>query len=349
MRFCIPAGQRHGENQVVVITLAPCFVAVMPRREADLDAEVLHLANQNLGQGQALCNLEPIVLQKHLKHRDQVTLGYSVVFSVTCDRLTTGDRDGRQGLNFCIQARFRRASLRTQRGSLHEAERDLARAVALMDSSGLREYAAEVYELLGTVYELQAHRSAALASYERAVEAARHRQAVASIKAARRAESALIRVALRRAAVQDEAWLVFILFLVMIAGVTLGFNLHRFGNCLPGKTIHQGSTMLEPVPTGDPLWDKRMGDLFQILTDAAVALPYLDDPKLIDVIERRGRVYELAQLYGASVALEMHRDTVEFEDPVDAYRKYLSYQFRKRRLARPGSVLEWMDFFRPVE
>ena len=111
--------------------------------------------------------------------------------------------------------------------------------MAIMDSTGLREYAAEIFEALGTVYQMQSQRDAALTAYERAVEVAKHSQAVATLQAARRAESALIRAALERSAEQSEAWAVVVLFLVMIAGVTVGFNLHRFGNCHSGMTIQR--------------------------------------------------------------------------------------------------------------
>ena len=43
-------------------------------------------------------------------------------------------------------------------GSPSGAESDRARAVAIMDSTGLREYAAEVFEALGSLYQQQALR-----------------------------------------------------------------------------------------------------------------------------------------------------------------------------------------------
>ena len=168
--------------------------------------------------------------------------------------------------------------------------------------------------------------------------------------AARRAESALIRAALERSAEQSEAWAVVVLFLVMIAGVTVGFNLHRFGNCHSGMTIHQGSTMRLPVAEEDPpsLWDRRLGYLYRVLTDATVALSYVEDPWVREALEA-GAVHTLKVLYLAGAALEHHEHGTLFSDPYDGLWSFFSEQFKARSLRRPARPEEWREFFRPVE
>ncbi len=72
-----------------------------------------------------------------------------------------------------IQALYRRAALRKALGRLYEAESDLARAAFLVDSTGLKERASEIFEALGQIYQMQSERDAALSAYQRAVEVAK--------------------------------------------------------------------------------------------------------------------------------------------------------------------------------
>jgi hypothetical protein len=70
-----PAGERHGEHQVVVVSLAPGLVGVVGRGDVDLHPEVQKLLYQGVFELQGIGDLQLAVLQQHERGGDQVPLG----------------------------------------------------------------------------------------------------------------------------------------------------------------------------------------------------------------------------------------------------------------------------------
>ena len=105
----------------------------------------------------------------------------------------------------------------------------------------------------------------------------------------------------------------------MIAGITVGLNLHRFGgnivrppNC---PTSDKWSVMRPPVPESDPpsLWDQRVGFIFRVLVDPRCALDFVTDPAVREALEA-GSVHTLKVLFLAAAALEQHEQGMIFSE-----------------------------------
>ena len=340
-----PSGtSAHARAQTMQAEIILTFASRSDAPNADSVGLALSLLDQAEGvfESQNLPESKAVVFIE--RGRALALLGrYGEALTVLSDALEIARDDGSS--HIAVIVFFQRALVFEKMGSLDDATDDLAASVALMDSTGLYEYSSQVSEALGRVFERMEQWKEAISHYQQASQASHHRQNVEAIQAARRADAALIRLALEGKGTPSFPWGTALLFIGLIAGIGIGFNLARRRYHHP-EAARVFPDMEPPMPLSSPpdLFDKRRAYIYRALTQPEEALPFVEDPFVRDMIERRD-IQMCSDLFTIASVFEAHETGRFFANPANTYRNQLRPRFKKLGWSYPRTVLAWREHF----
>jgi tetratricopeptide (TPR) repeat protein len=253
--------------------------------------------------------------------------------------------------NVQVYALYQRGEINYDLGDYVQAQLDLARASALMEEKEIDEYGLPVYAVLGKVYEAQALTQNARDAYERALVEAKGKQEQELIRMAQRAEINLANLKLETAS--GTSYGGFALALAVLIGLAIGASFRfNFRHVSRPLVIEHAYSYLEPhlispVPRSEPpsLFDRRVSYIYTVLDNPESVLPYVDDPFLIERIEKND-IQRRSILYALAAALETEQEGTTFDnDPANTFGTYLRKWFKKYDLTYPADIHGWRLYF----
>jgi hypothetical protein len=205
--------------------------------------------------------------------------------------------------------------------------------------------------VLGKVYEAQALTQNARDAYERALVEAKGKQEQELIRMAQRAEINLANLKLETAS--GTSYGGFALALAVLIGLAIGASFRfNFRHVSRPLVIEHAYSYLEPhlispVPRSEPpsLFDRRVSYIYTVLDNPESVLPYVDDPFLIERIEKND-IQRRSILYALAAALETEQEGTTFDnDPANTFGTYLRKWFKKYDLTYPADIHGWRLYF----